>query len=183
MVILSPNIVNGPFNKVRQELYDIGLLRYLDKTDLYIAVLPSFGELGYVYDKGVPWLRKLAGFKPGVIYMPSVIYVSKRQISDVIRHEYAHSWRWIDPAFMRKPWFRKAFGGRYEDGWKKKQAYDPDEFVSNYATTRPAENFAETFMTFLKYRKTLGRFRKRTGVYRKLMAVKKAVGVAAKERV
>ncbi len=40
---------------------------------------------------------------------------------------------------------------------------------------------SETFMLFLRYRKSLDRFRSRPGVYRKPTTVGKAVGVAARE--
>jgi hypothetical protein len=49
------------------------------------------------------------------------------------------------------------------------------DFASDYAKTRPCEDFAETFMMFLRYRNSLNRFRNRPGLYRKLRAVQKAV--------
>lgn len=56
-----------------------------------------------------------------------------------------------------------------------------NEFVSDYAATLSREDFAETFMTYLKYRKSLGRFKSRPGVYKKLLAVERAVKTARRE--
>lgn len=53
-------------------------------------------------------------------------------------------------------------------------------FVSEYATTNASEDFAETFMFFLKYRKSLNRFARREGVYRKIRMVERAVAMAAR---
>jgi hypothetical protein len=52
------------------------------------------------------------------------------------------------------------------------------EFITDYATTNASEDFAETFMFYLKYRRSLERFRQRPGVYRKLRSVERAVQVA-----
>lgn len=49
------------------------------------------------------------------------------------------------------------------------------EFITTYSTTNPSEDFAETFMFYLRYRRSLGRFSKRLGVQRKIMAVHLAV--------
>ena len=56
-----------------------------------------------------------------------------------------------------------------------------NDFVSDYAKTLSREDFAETFMTYLKYRNSLERFKSRTGVYRKLLAVERAVKTARRE--
>ncbi len=179
------------FQRARRELREVGLLedgRYLDRIDCYQTLLPSLGgELGYVYDAGVPRLPQLVGFRPGVIYIPinapDEAFVPGGTLLDTIRHEYAHAWAWLDPRFIAGAWFREAFGAPYRGSWRVPPADNPAEFVSGYATTSPAEDFAETFMTFLRYRRSLGRFRSRRGVHRKLAAVERAVARAAKERV
>jgi hypothetical protein len=53
-------------------------------------------------------------------------------------------------------------------------------FVSEYATTNASEDFAETFMFFLKYRRSLDRFAKRPIVYKKLKMVERAIAMAAR---
>ncbi len=55
-----------------------------------------------------------------------------------------------------------------------------DEFITDYATTNASEDFAETFMFYLKYRKSLARFESRPGVYRKLKMVERAVAIGAR---
>lgn len=54
------------------------------------------------------------------------------------------------------------------------------QFVSEYATTNASEDFAETFMFYLKYRRSLNRFVHRPGVYRKIRMVERAVAMAAR---
>lgn len=185
--------LNRAFNRVRQELHEVGLLydgKYLDRIDCAQLMIPNTGEeeeYGFVFDCGVPWYYRLAGCTPGVIYIlldpPVEQYVPGGTLVDVVRHEFAHAWAWLDPKFIKQSWFREAFGDRYHEEWSETPVESRTEFVSAYAMTSPKEDFAETFMMFLRHRKSLGRFRQRPGVYRKLKAVERAVAVAAKERV
>ncbi|MFY7892661.1 MAG: hypothetical protein ACOVOJ_08220, partial [Pirellula sp.] len=55
-----------------------------------------------------------------------------------------------------------------------------DEFITDYATTNASEDFAETFMFFLKYRRSLSRFQNRYRVYSKIKAVERAVTQASR---
>lgn len=210
--------VNKAFNKVRNELCEVGLLAdgiYLDQIELAVAKLPSRGESGYVFER-VSFIPRLLGFKEGVIYLPSDLpseaYVPGGTLPDTIRHEFGHAWHWLEPEFFEREWFRGAFHSEYDDPdntpfvlWQDKlvrnRKFQADfdklrsartqdrffakhllgDFVSAYATERPCEDFAETFMTFLRYRNSLDRFRTRPGVYRKLKAVGKAAKTARKE--
>lgn len=54
------------------------------------------------------------------------------------------------------------------------------DFITDYATTNASEDFAETFMFYLKYRRSLDRFANRPAVYQKLRMVERAVYVASK---
>jgi len=56
-----------------------------------------------------------------------------------------------------------------------------DEFVSEYASTLFCEDVAETFMFYLRYRNNLDKFKARSGVYKKLKAIQRAVAQARKE--
>ncbi len=210
--------VNRAFNRVRGELYQVGLLadqEYLDQIELGVVPLPSRGESGYVYEC-VSWIPRLLGFEEGVIYLPSDLpsdaYVPGGTLTDTIRHEFAHAWHWLEPEFFEREWFRKAFHSDYGDPentaymlwWNKisrsgrfwvdfeklrsEQTRERffrqhllSEFVSEYAATQSREDFAETFMFFLRYRKSLDRFRNRAGVYRKLKSVEKTVKTARRE--
>jgi len=210
--------VDRAFNKVRNELFDVGLLadrEYLDQIELTVALLPSLGEAGYVYE-GTTVVSRLLGYKEGVIYLPSDLprkaYVPGGTLTDTIRHEFGHAWHWLDPEFFERDWFTEAFGAQYNDGdysplmiWWEKFARNEklqielgrrrlestresfvrnqllQDFVSEYAATLPCEDFAETFMVYLRHRNSLIRFQKRPGVYRKLRSVEKAVKTARKE--
>jgi hypothetical protein len=187
----------------------------LDQIELHIAILPSCGEAGYVYDTAVPLHHRIVGFKPGIIYLPSDVphecYVPGGTLADTIRHEFAHAWRYLDPNFFDEHWFVSAFGSEYSDAtycgkssWQEKlqssrvrrkeladcgtefrrqrlqNQYFKSEFVSEYAATKTYEDFAESFMLYLRYRKSIDRFKTRKGVYRKLKAVGRAIKITAK---
>ena len=219
------NHVDSAWTNVYSEIEEAGLAYepsndrdggYLHQIRLEVAWMPSiYGELGYVYE-GSTWMSYLSGYEEGVIYLPSNranrAYVPGAGLADVIRHEYAHAWHWLEPDFFETGWFEKAFGRRYDDGtsspfmdwWNSlvcndrfQQAYQrartkrdrarlieqerAKEFVSWYAATQPCEDFAETFMTYLRFRNNLDKFRSRPGVYRKLKVVEKAVAQARVE--
>ena len=189
--VISEPSLRRAFKRTRADLRAVGLLadgKYLDRVRCYRALLPSMGEVGYVYDSGVPWQRKLVGFEPGTIYIPLNAPVSKtpnHSLTDVVRHEMGHAWRFLDPGFFRRPWFEETFGARYEESWGvgETPAFDAREFVTDYARTRAAEDFCETFMVLLRCWGSLERFDRRPGVKRKLLAVAKAVSVASREHV
>ena len=190
LAVVPMSKVNRAFDRARDDLRDVGLLRdgrYLDRIECYRMPLPSLdGKLGYVYDESVPWYLSLVDVRPGVIYLPRNPPVTAARgdtLVDTIRHEYGHAWAWLDRPFIERRWFRAAFGARYGEVWDELPAFDPDEYVSEYACTRPAEDFCETFMTYLRCRRSLHRFHRRPGVARKLDAVASAVSLAARTRV
>lgn len=55
-------------------------------------------------------------------------------------------------------------------------------FITDYAASCACEDFAETFMFYLKYRNSLGRFENRPQVYRKLRSVERAVAKARRRK-
>lgn len=182
------------YDRVREELCEVGLLEdghYLD--DIWIS--PHYnplafvdGEYGHFYDEGVNFWSALVGFEPSTIYIfagaPINAYVPGGTLVDVIRHEFGHAWAWRDPAFFRKPWFRQAFGAAYtEERWEEPDEFDPDLYVSEYACQQAKEDFAETFMVYLRHRRNLSRFKARAGVMAKLRAVEQAVAEAARTRI
>lgn len=182
------------FNKVRDELEELGLLddgRYLDRIDLVVSPLPKFllgGAAGFVYDEGVPFFHRLVGFAEGCIFIPRSMDKQPRMLRSIIRHEFAHAWAWLDKPFIRGAWFRQTFGRPYfAEHRQPEQVADfrrsPHYLThaTDYALTRPREDFAETFELFVKHRRNLGRFRTRPGLFRKLRAVEKAVRGKARE--
>ena len=174
------------FNQVRRELHELGVLDgYLDTIDCTRTILPTLSCLGYVYDQGVHWLPRLAGFEPGVIYVPINAPVQARihgsTLIDTLRHEYAHAWAWFDRRRIDGGWFKRAFGGRYGDD-AHRTIHEPVEhhYVSAYATTRPSENFAETLMVYMRHRRSLARFESRPAVCARLRAVEEFVADTAR---
>ncbi len=70
---------------------------------------------------------------------------------------------------------------RTESGRKRLyRAYYRQEFITDYASQNACEDFAETFMFFLKYRNSMDRFEDRSNVMRKLRAVERIVARAAR---
>ncbi len=203
--------VDRAYNFVRKELGEVGLLqegKYLDQIELWISDRPSEGESAYIFEEIGPWTRK--GYKPGVIYLPSdvpnVPQLPGSTLIDIIRHEFAHAWYYIDPKFFREDWFVRTFGAPYKNcnprplmNWKNQLKNNPgyqakvqrcrsdkgrerlyrkhlyQNFVSGYASTCACEDFAETFMFYLKYRNSLDRYQNRPLVLRKLQSVERAV--------
>ncbi len=143
--------------------------------------------------------------------VPHRAYRPGYTLLDTLRHEFAHAWHWIEPGFFRRPWFIETFGASYInlnpkplETWRRRKFQtsgfvrqwergETDEqqalirqhmlndFATEYATTMASEDFAETFMYFLKYQNSLERFRTRRGFYRKLRAVEAAVRTARRE--
>jgi hypothetical protein len=74
-------------------------------------------------------------------------YVS---LKDILRHEYAHAFAYTHRKLIRSKEFRLAFG-TFHDDVNTSWIYDPKFFISEYASTNPMEDFAETFMYYLEY--------------------------------
>jgi hypothetical protein len=70
-----------------------------------------------------------------------------------LRHEYAHAFRSAHPRLILNRNFSRAFEEHYES--ETNFGYDPRFFVSKYAASKPKEDFAETFMYFVKHRGVL----------------------------
>lgn len=98
-------------------------------------------------------LAKLFGYKTGHIYIPSYVFgVWERSLRNLIRHEYGHAVAHYYPQLIqRSGWFADAFGDCYSRGYPLPEwQRHPRNFVSKYAATEPAEDFAETFRLFLR---------------------------------
>lgn len=185
--------IERAYNDVRNELWELGILAdglYLDQIRLAVSPLPRClcgGAVGFIFDQGVSFLHRLAGFREGTIYIPRYVGRHPKVIRDIIRHEFAHGWAWLDGKFIRGRWFKEAFGKPYFS--EHKHVEHPADFrrseeynthATDYALTRPREDFAETFALFVKQRGNLVKFRNRPGLYAKLRAVETAVTSKAK---
>ena len=114
--VLKLDTLERALRHVQRELEAVALFEgCLDQIEVVLAYWPSgwWGECGFVYDRGVGGIAKLAGFREGVIYLPRNAPISRRRgetLRDVLRHEYAHALAWARPSFVRGAWFREAFG-------------------------------------------------------------------------
>lgn len=72
-------------------------------------------------------------------------------LKSVLRHEYGHVVADLYPKFVDSKAFEKAFAGNHEDR-KSAQPYDEKLYVTEYAATRPSEDFAEVFGLYLKHK-------------------------------
>ena len=131
----------------------------------------------YVEDPGP--VGRLAGYEPRTIYFPRMTFsgflrtlrgTHRRPTSmrDVLRHEYGHAFAVEHPSLVRRcRRFVDVFGGRYDDE-EHADEYLTRDFVTPYAATSPSEDFAETFMTYVRCGGKTARYRHRAGADRKL---------------
>ena len=70
-------------------------------------------------------------------------------LRDVLRHEFAHAIADTHRGLFRSGYFAEAFGAAHH--WNFGWEYDPEHHVSEYAAIAPAEDFAETFMVYVRH--------------------------------
>ena len=175
--------VTDAYNEVRDDLIKLGVLWRGSKLDtvecLYERIAPIAalkGWMGY-FD-----------FEDRDIHFPSVYLPvgwltgsvgEKNSAPDVIRHEFGHALADRYPLALKKGGlFREAFGRAYSD--KPAPDIDPDnwkfDFVSAYAATATREDFAETFMFFVKHKgKMPAKFAKKPAIVKKWKSVAEIV--------
>ncbi len=186
-VYTSFNEVSRAYNKVRMELWHLGVLWDGSKLD----------GVEYVYDQIAP-IAALSGtmgwYDPDSkditfpsVYLPIMALWRdlgvKANALDVFRHEFAHALADLYPGALKKGGlFRKAFGGVY--GEEPAPDAAESDFVSEHAASATQEDFAETFMLFVKHRgKIPANFAKRPVIRKKWKAVAEIVKrVAAAKR-
>lgn len=153
--------LNAAAGAVQNELARLGLWEdtsRLRRTDVFWCRLPQLGAadaLGFCFDTPTSGLWRWFGYHAGNIYIPQWVLSQgpwgqdRGSLRDVLRHEYAHALAWHYPALIRRSRpFVAAFGGGYDLG---QRIPGPEAaFVSEYARTQPAEDFAETFMVFVR---------------------------------
>ena len=167
------------YNEVRDDLIALGILwrgSKLDKVECFYEPIAPYsaitGRMGY-FDFGDHHIHFPSVYLPFGWLTGSV--GEKDSASDVIRHEFGHALADRYPAALKKGGlFREAFGGVYSD--KPAPDIDPDNWefdcVSPYAATETREDFAETFMLFMKHKgKIPARFAKKPAIRRKWKAV------------
>ena len=180
-VYVSFGEMEKAFNRVRRELEDRGLLfegSRLDKVDCYYEGLSLGGLAGCVGIMGFYDPDK----KDKAIHIPAVFTAGLfprwdgREILDVVRHEFGHALADRFGKFFRGEIFKGAFGASYGE----KKVFDgedwSDEHVSAYASSMTQEDFAETFMLYLKHKGRMPvKFRGKRAIEKKWKAVARIV--------
>ena len=149
--------LNSAVSVVQDELYSLGLWNEdsrLPLTTVFWCRLPQpvyRAEGFFVYDEGM-W-DPLLGYKVGNIYIPQLVlshdfWRNLRSLRDVVRHEYAHAIEYHYPvlAFHSKK-FKTAFPAPYPQNYEKTNPWH----VSDYAAKAQTEDFAETFMVYVRH--------------------------------
>ncbi|MEO6833520.1 MAG: putative zinc-binding metallopeptidase, partial [Chitinophagaceae bacterium] len=119
-------------------------------------LLPSLAGAEGFFTHSISPTLKFLGYHESAIYIPRWVVVQpwifgeKTCIRDIIRHEYAHAFQECYPKKIKPRAFEKVFGGSYYNPDAKD--FRPKAYVSKYAASMPMEDFAETFMYFLKYK-------------------------------
>ena len=144
MKVVTPNRLRSGLLQVRHELRRLG---FLSPAVSNVRVrLTAFGTAyGYQHYGG-----------SGEIHIPAVSlsrfstilgypYTSLR---DVIRHEYGHAVADQHRGLIRSRKFSTAFGAGHD--FDKRDAFDPEVHLTPYAAHSPGEDFAETFMIFVR---------------------------------
>jgi hypothetical protein len=145
ILLVTLTRLNRAVARVVSELDQHGLWdAALRKVEVYLV------PVGFAY--GWCWSGN-----DGYIAIPAVSGVrfyeycrtSYTSLVDVLRHEYGHALADTHRRLVRSAQFRDAFGASYDS--ERKSTYDPLEHVSDYAASKPSEDFAESFMFYLKH--------------------------------
>jgi hypothetical protein len=143
--------LNSALYRVSLELDRLGIWTSdLCDVDVYLTPLHPGGLVAYGW--------KYDG-KHGCIMIPAVSWPrlshylgfgSYLSLAHVLRHEFAHAVADVHHRLTRCERFRKAFGASYDSGIAS--SYDPEEHISVYASSQPAEDFAEMFAAYVRHR-------------------------------
>jgi len=167
------------YNKVRTELWNLGVLwdgSKLDNVDAtYLTIAPIAALAGYMglYQPATKTIEFPSVYLPIQSLWKDL--GTKANALDVFRHEFGHALADLYPGALKKGGiFRAAFGGSYGGtpaeergvaGWEER-------YVSEYATSATQEDFAETFMLFVKHKgKIPARFARKPAIRKKWKAV------------
>ena len=144
--IVTLSRLNRAVSDVQRELEAHGFYdEKLAKIDVYLS------WVGYAY--GWCWYGL-----SGNIHIPAVsigkmfegvVGAPTTTLRDTLRHEYGHAIAHTHRALFCSVPFKRAFGSHHDADiqWD----YDAERHVTPYAATSPGEDFAETFMLYLRH--------------------------------
>ena len=144
MKIVTPKRLRQGISQIRQELRQLGFLSEAVRK-VRVKLTPFGTAYGYQYygssgDICIPVLS-LCRFSTLLGYP----YTSLR---DVLRHEYAHAVADLHRGLIRSKKFSSAFGSGH--CFEKREEFHPEVHLTPYAAHSPGEDFAETFMIFVR---------------------------------
>jgi hypothetical protein len=145
MLFVTPRRLNSATADVRRELDRLGFYNPAIQS-VPVRLVPAgkaygwqyYGSSGEIHIPCISWARLSHLFAGG--------YTSLR---DVLRHEYAHAVADTHRGLIRSARFRDAFGAAHS--WDFAWEYDPEHHVTDYAASAPAEDYAETFMLYVRH--------------------------------
>jgi hypothetical protein len=144
MKIVTPQRLLRGTTQVRLELQRLGFFSE-SLQGVKVRLIPFGSAYGYQYYGG-----------SGEIHIPAVSlsrfstllgypYTSLR---DVIRHEYGHAVADQHRGLIRSRKFSTAFGTGHH--FEKREEFHPEVHLTRYAAASTGEDFAETFMTYVR---------------------------------
>jgi hypothetical protein len=161
MDIVTLKRLNKAFFQIQTELEQLGFYdERLEAVDVYLVTFGSaygwhyYGTSGDINIPAISFGRILDLF--GRPY---------KSLRDILRHEFAHAVADTHRGLIRSSRFSDAFGASHESSieWE----FDPDCHLTQYAATCPSEDFAETFMFYVRHRGVLPVTRRTPAISRK----------------
>lgn len=145
MKIITLKRLNKAFFEVQTELEESGFYdKAVQNVDVFLVPVGMafgwqfYGSSGDIHIPAISFSKLHDAFSGN--------YTSLR---DVLRHEYGHAAADTHRGLIRSRQFQDAFGAAHEA--KVEWEFDSRFHLSGYAATCPLEDFAETFMFFLRH--------------------------------
>jgi hypothetical protein len=161
--IITESKLNSALKSVHKEFSDLGIWNpnvKIYQADVFLCKIPRLNVAGFfMHNAGVS--DYLLGYETGNIYIPSVVlntvfWTNTYSLRDVIRHEYAHALaHYYRRLIMRSAEFKKVFGGNYLHF--QPSDMEDDAYITQYAQSMPMEDFAETFMVYVRRKGVLSK--------------------------
>lgn len=166
MKIVTPKRLRQGISQIRLELQQLGFLSEALRK-VRVKLTPFGTAYGYQYygssgDIYIPVLS-LSRFSTLLGYP----YTSLR---DVLRHEYGHAVADLHRGLIRSKKFSSAFGSGH--CFEKREEFHPEFHLTPYAAHSPGEDFAETFMIFVRTGGVLPQKWKKSPIKQKWLFIK-----------